>query len=251
MPSPSALLVGLPALLLAACSVPVANGLDEPEANRIVVTLDRASIDATKELDPGSEGKFRVNVARDDVASALGAMRDEELPRPHPPGVLDAFAKGALVPSETEERAAFVAGLEGDFERTLDGVDGVLSARVHLNLPEADGARDHGAARGSASVLVEHRGATPPLSADAVQRIIAGGAPGLTTSDVAVVLLPRPAPPATRDRGLAHVGPIAVARGSLHTLEAAFAALVAVVTLLAGVTLFLYVRLRGRGDATS
>src|SRR5579859_7812833 len=138
------------ALSVAACAVPVANGLDELEANRIVVALDRASIDATKEADPATEGKFRVDVSRDDVAAALGAMKDEELPRPRPPGVLDAFGKGALVPSETQERGAFIAGLEGDFERTLDGIDGVLSARVHLNLPEPDTSRDRGAARGSA-----------------------------------------------------------------------------------------------------
>ena len=225
------------------CSVPVANGLDEGEANRIVVALDRASIDAAKESDPAAEGKFRVTVARDDVAAALGAMRDEELPRPRPAGVLDAFGKGALVPSETQERAAFVAGLEGEFERTLDGVDGVLSARVHLNLPASDPLRDRSALRGSASVLLEHRGATPPLSADSVQRIVSGGAPGLTPADVNVVLLPRPAPPATREKGLGHVGPLAVARGSIRPLEIAFVALVLVVTFLAGVTLFLYLRL--------
>ena len=50
---------------LAGCTVPVAAGLDEVDANRIVVALDHASVDAVKESDPVVEGKFRVVVARD------------------------------------------------------------------------------------------------------------------------------------------------------------------------------------------
>ena len=64
-------------LLLAGCAVPVAAALDEDDANRIVVALDRAGVDGAKEVDAQSEGKFRVLVPRDDVAKALSAMRDE------------------------------------------------------------------------------------------------------------------------------------------------------------------------------
>src|ERR1700689_2348524 len=116
------------ALALTACSVPVAGGLDEGDANRIVVALDRASVESTKETDPAIEGKFRVIVLRDDAARALVAMKGEELPRPKAAGVLDAVDKGALVPSAAQEHAALVAGMAGDLEKTLEGVDGVLSA---------------------------------------------------------------------------------------------------------------------------
>src|SRR5215470_16797842 len=98
-------------VVLAACAVPVAAGLDETDANRIVVTLDRAKIDATKEPDPVGEGKVRVTVARDDVARALTAMQGEGLPRPQPRGVLDTIDKGALVPSQAQEHAQIVAGI--------------------------------------------------------------------------------------------------------------------------------------------
>ncbi len=79
------LIIGV-ALLCAGCAVPVAAGLDEGEANRIVVALDHVSIDATKESDPLTEGKLRVVVPREDVARALSTMRNEELPRPRPAG---------------------------------------------------------------------------------------------------------------------------------------------------------------------
>jgi type III secretion protein J len=229
--------------LLLACSVPVAGGLDDAEANRVFVALDRASIDASKEPDPGSDGKWRVTVGRDDVPHALSVMQKEGLPRHDPPGVLEALGKGSLVPSEAAEHAQLVAGIAGDLERSLEGIDGILSARVHLNVPAPSPLRDTAPPRGTAAVLLEHRGATPPISADSVQRLVAGGVAGLMSTDVAVVMLSRAAPAASEGRDLAHVGPIAVARASMRQLQAALIALVAVVALLAGMTLVLYSRL--------
>jgi type III secretion protein J len=231
--------------LLAGCSVPVAGALDDGEANRVVVALEKASVDATKEPDPAAEGKWRVEVLRDDVPRALAIMRDEELPRVAPPGVLDAIGKGSLVPSEAAEHAQLVAGIAGDLERSLQGIDGVLSARVHLNVPSPSPLRDVALPRGSASVLLEHRGSTPPISADSVQRLVAGGVAGLLPTDVAVVLVSRSAPAAGGAGGgdLGHVGPIAVARTSLRSLQMALVALVALVAVLAAATLVLYARL--------
>jgi type III secretion protein J len=234
------------------CAVPVAGALDDSEANRVVVALDRASVDATKEPDPAAENHWRVMVSRDDVPRALSMLRDEELPRTTPPGVLDAVGKGALVPSEAAEHAQLVAGVAGDLERSLEGVDGVLSARVHLSLPEASplrDSRDQPVARASASVLFAHRGSTPPLSADSIQRLVAGGVAGMVPADVTVVMVSRPAPPAQPGDGLGHVGPIAVARTSLRELQGALVALVGLVAVLAAATLLLYSRLaRARAE---
>jgi type III secretion protein J len=237
------------ALGLSACAVPVAGALDDGEANRVVVALDHVGVDATKDPDPAAEGKWRVLVARDDVARALASMRDEELPRTEPPGVLDAVGKGALVPSEAAEHAQLVAGIAGDLERSLLTVDGVLGARVHLNVPAPGPLRDTAPPRGSASVLLVHRGSTPPVSADSVQRLVAGGVPGLLPTDVTVVLVSRAAPAHAPESGLGHVGPIAVARTSLRLLQGALVALVAIVALLAAVTLALHARLsRARSE---
>jgi type III secretion protein J len=228
-------------LLLAGCSVPVAAALDEGDANKVVVALDQAGIDAAKEADPTSEGKFRVNVARDDVGRALSTMRDEELPRPRARGLLDAADRGQLVPSQAAEHAQLVSGLAGDLERTLGTIDGVLAARVHLNVTAREPFRDGPAARATASVLVEHRGSTPPLAPESIQRLVAGGAPGVLPADVAVVFVPRPARGGGRT-DLAHVGPITVARGSIVTLKIAFAALVVLVLSLAAATLALWAK---------
>jgi type III secretion protein J len=233
--------------LLAACAVPVAGGLDDAEANRVFVALDHASIDAAKEQDPtgaGGEGKWRVTVARDDLPRALSVMREEDLPRRDPPGVIDAVGKGSLVPSEATEHAQLVAAIAGELERSLEGIDGILTARVHLNVPSPSPLRDEEPSRGTASVLIEHRGATPPVSAEAIQRLVAGGVAGLAPTDVVVVLVARPAASAFDGAdGLAHVGPIAVTRASMRQLQGALVALVGLVAALAAATLALYSRL--------
>ncbi len=234
-------LLGL--LALSGCAVPVAAGLEEGDANRVVVALDHAGIDAAKEIDPTIEGRFRVTVPHDDASRALVTMADEQLPRTKSRGILEAADRGQLVPSQAAEHAQLVAGLSGELERTLSNVEGVLAARVHMNLPPRDGLRDGPVPKATASVLVEHRGSTPPLSPEAVQRLVAGGAPGLAPADVAVVFIAHAVRPAGARPDVAHVGPIAVARGSMNTLKAALAGLVLVVIVFAGLALGLYAKL--------
>jgi len=239
-----ALRCGLPLALvgLAGCAVPIAGGLEEGDANRVVVALDQAGIDVAKELDPAVEGRFRVTVPRDDAARALSTMADEQLPRPKTHGVLDAADRGQLVPSQAAEHAQLVAGLSGELERTLGGIEGVLAARVHMNLPPRDGLRDGPLQKATASVLLEHRGTTPPLASESVQRLVAGGAPGLAPIDVVVVFVHHAARPLGARADVAHVGPIAVARSSMTTLKVALAGLVLVVLSLAAATLGLYAK---------
>jgi len=247
MPRPAAaaarfVVLATAVLSLVGCAVPVAAGLEETDANRVVVALDQAGIDASKEADPTVEGRFRVTVPRDDAARALATMSDEQLPRAKSRGLLDAADRGQLVPSQAAEQAQLVAGLAGELERTLGNVEGVLSARVHLNLPQRDMLRDGPAAKSSASVLVEHRGTTPPLAAESVQRLVAGGAPSLAASDVVVVFVPHVSRPGGGGSDVGHVGPIAVARSSMTTLKIALASLVLLVLALAAATLGLYAK---------
>jgi type III secretory pathway lipoprotein EscJ len=119
-----------------------------------------------------------------------------------------------------------------------------LSARVHLNLPPSEPLSDAPVAKTTASVLVEHRGATPPLADGEVERLVAGGVPSLKPQDVAVVMVARPVPPRAPGSELTHVGPISVARGSMRMLQLALAGLVVLVAGLTVATLALFARVR-------
>src|SRR5438477_6199960 len=91
------------AILVAGCTVPIAGGLDEGQANRVIVALDHAGVGGEKESDPAVEGRFRVLVERDEAPRAIAALREEDLPAPSAPGLLDALGKGSLVPSQLTE----------------------------------------------------------------------------------------------------------------------------------------------------
>jgi len=230
-------------LALVGCSVPVAGGLDEGQANRVMVALDRAGIGAAKESDPASEGHFRVTVEQGEAPRAITALREEDLPAPNTPGLLDSMGKGSLVPSQLAEHAQFVAGLSGELERTLSAIDGVFSARVHLSLPEPDVLREGARPKATASVLLKHRGSTPPIDAHEVKRLVAGAASGLAPDDVAVVMVPRPPAPSP-ERTLSRLGPITATRGSVALLRLATAGIVAVNLALVLAILVLWSRLR-------
>jgi type III secretion protein J len=152
---------------------------------------------------------------------------------------------GSIVPSRAAEHARMVAGTAGDLERSLREVDGVLSARVHLAVPPKDPlATTAAAAKPTASVLLRHRGASPPMAAKSVQALVAGAVPGLAPEDVAVVATPSPEPPRAPERELAQFGPIQTTRGSLGWARGIAAGAIALSVALVAVILALWSRLR-------
>jgi type III secretion protein J len=237
--------------IMAGCTVPVAGGLDEAQANRVVVALDHAGVGAEKEPDPSIEGRFRVVVQRDEGPRAIAAMRDEDLPAPPMPGLLDSMGKGQLVASQLTEHAQLTAGLAGELERTLSSIEGVLSARVHLSLAKSEPFAEGPRPKATGSVLLRHRGSTPPIAAHDVQRLVAGAAPALSPDDVAVVMISRPTAPISPDRTLSHLGPVSATRGSVFLLRMLGAAVVLIGLVLVGTVLWLWSRLRhARAEAT-
>lgn len=242
------------ATILTGCAVPVASGLSEEDANRVVVALEKASVDTTKEADPSAEGKVRVLVPREDAARATITLREEELPPRAAPGVLDTMGKGSLVPSTATEHAQYVSGLSGELERSLADIDGVVAARVHLSLPTPDplGARlGENTQKPSASVLLKHRGATSPVDALAVQRLVSGAVSGLAMDDVAVVMVARPAATVPPEKQIVHVGPVGVTRGSIGVVRMIAGGSILLHLVLFGIALGFYLRARGLREAVA
>ncbi len=227
------------AATLIGCQAEVASDLDERSATRIVLTLDDEQIAAHHEPDPIREGRFQVSVARGDVGAALSVLAAAGLPEEPSPGVLQALGEPGMVPTQASERARWLVGLAGELEKTLQELDGVQSARVHLALPEKRALGQSAATPPSASVLLRHRGASPPLSEVDVRQLVAGAVSGLAPADVSVVMHAVTSPPHRRDgERMATLGPFAVAHSSLSPLRLvliAAAALNVVLVVLLGV----------------
>jgi type III secretory pathway lipoprotein EscJ len=93
--------------------------------------------------------------------------------------------------------------------------------RVHLAIPIQDSLSpdDSPPVPASASVLMRHRGAAPPIAINDIQRLVAGAVPGLAAAQVSVVASPVPSPTRAAGRELSRFGPVTVTRASVFPLR--------------------------------
>lgn len=178
---------------LLGCSAAIEHGLDERAANEVVTSLERGGISASKSRDEGggdrgSDG-FVVSVAKSDVVRSMELLHSLGLPRGRREGFGEVYKQSGLLPTPTEERAKYLEALSGEIVRTLETVDGVVSARVHLVLPEPDPLAVEGKPRvpAQAAVLVKTRSSAAPIAEPDVRKLVAGAVPGLDPAAVAVV----------------------------------------------------------------
>jgi type III secretion protein J len=227
------------ALLLAGgCTTNILHGIDERAANDAARALEGAGIGAEKVPEEGGvasgAARFTVRVARGDGARALELLRAQGLPREPRRGFAETYGQPSLIPTPSEEQARYVDALAGEIERTLESIDGVVSARVHLVLEETDplalDAKPRAAAR--AAVLLAERPGRTPVSREDVQRLVAGSVAGLDATAVAVVVTAAPTTPEVAPV-LAAVGPLRVTPGSRPLLVGALAAGIGLLALLA------------------
>jgi type III secretion protein J len=183
--------IGWIAVFLAfGCSAAVEHGLDESAANEVVTALERAGIAADKNRDENNGDAFAVTVAKADVVRSMELLHSLGLPRSRRVGFGEVYKQASLLPTPTEERAKYVEALTGEIAKTLETVDGVASARVHLVLPEPDPLAMDGKPRvaAQAAVLIKSRaGHAPPISEAEIRKLVSGSVPGLDPTAVGVV----------------------------------------------------------------
>ncbi|MBK9516590.1 MAG: secretion protein [Anaeromyxobacter sp.] len=202
-----ALLLAALAGALAGCGEePLLHDLAEREANQVLVALDEGGIAAVKVRSEGSEAGWTVAVPRGEGPRAQRLLQARQLPRPRPAGLGEVFGQAGVVPTPVEEHARWLHALAGELAASVEALDGVVEARVHLGLPAEDPLRPGARPAARAAVLVKCR----PAACDAVRALegglralVAGAADGLSPEQVAVVIAPgvepaTPAPPARR-----------------------------------------------------
>jgi type III secretion protein J len=189
-PSVRFALVVLCALTAASCKSDLYTNLDERHANEIVATLRQNGIPADRSLGKGNRVSVSVDESR--FAEAVTVLSDNGLPREDFATLGEVFKRDTMVSSPVQERAQMIFALSQELARTVSEIDGVLSARVHLVLPENDPLRQQ-LVPSSASVFIRHR-ASAPISdlVPQVKMLVANGIAGLSYDKVSVVLVAAP-----------------------------------------------------------
>lgn len=139
--SPHPLRLAVPALLVAllwSCRTDLQHGLEEREANEILVLLDSYGIEASKSAD-GRDGAYLIRVADGDAARAWRVLQAHGLPRRPLGGWLEAFGDRELISTPTEDRIRAQMAAAEALERSLVAIDGVVDAHVHLAVPTEPG----------------------------------------------------------------------------------------------------------------
>lgn len=157
------------------------SGLDQEDVTRIGTVLSDAGMD------------FDVSVTGDavSVANGVGAkarmiLARKGLPRSDSAGY-ELFDKlGSLGLTTFMQQVTKVRALEGELARTIQQIDGVRAARVHLAMRNEASFRSAGD-QPTASVVIRADRNTAKLAANAIRHLVAAAIPGLSTSQVAVM----------------------------------------------------------------
>ncbi len=223
----------------AACSTNILHGIDERSANDATAALERAGIGAEKLPDEGastgSGASYTIRVAHGDGTRAVDLLAALGLPREKRRGFAETYGQPSLIPTPSEERARYLDATAGEIERTLETVDGIVSARVHLVLEESDPlaaeVKPKSAAR--AAVLLKARPGAAPIAAADVQKLVAGSVAGLDATAVSVVVTSAADPGEATAAALAPLGPLRLSPGTRPLLVGAVVAALLVLALLA------------------
>lgn len=227
----------------------IVNGLDEREANEILVLLARESIPAykLKEAEGGGGGSkvtlWDIAVDSQDATRAMAILSANGLPRRRGQNLIELFSSGGLVPSDMQEKIRYQAGLADSIASTIRKIDGIVDADVQLSFPEEDPLNPT-ATKGqiTASVYVKHTGVLDDPNSHLItkiKRLVASSVAGLSFDNVTVI------PDRTRfsemnvsremasQQDLVRVWTLVVARESLTRFQTIFFTLCLLVLILA------------------
>jgi type III secretion protein J len=181
--------------LCTGCSSILQSDLDEDEANEIVLVLAEAGVEAQKiSSGANSETAWSVKVSEDDLSKAWRILRALGLPKPRHEGFRSVYRERALVPGKMEEHALFLSALQEEMAATLEKIEGVVSARVHVARKSESRFGKENTKATTASVLICYRpdlSGAKPISEEAVGKLLANAVVGLEPGQVAVVFTPK------------------------------------------------------------
>lgn len=158
------------------------SNLDLKEAGSITTALDQAGVKYEVKGDGST-----IMVPRDKVASTRLMLSSKGLPTSGSVGYEIFDEANALGQTDFVQQLNRQRALEGELARTIQGLDGVTSARVHLVLPKRQLFEEE-AEQPSAAVTIGVGGRAPsPDQVQAIQNLVSSAVPNLKPGRVTVV----------------------------------------------------------------
>jgi type III secretion protein J len=232
--------------LLAACRTDLYVDLDQRQANEMIAVLLQHGIPAERVF--GKGGRITVSVNDGRFAEAVRILNDNGLPKQDFVTLGKVFEQNGIVSSPVQQRVQLMFALSQELSRTVSEIDGVLSARVHLVLPENDPLRQQ-FVPSSASVFIRHHAQLRINElVPQVKMLVANGVAGLSYDKVSVVtvLVEKIEAPAGNGAELVSLHGLWMHRDSVWRAAWLLYGLVAAILALAGAVAALVLRQRQR-----
>lgn len=175
-------------LLLTACGKQeLYSQLTERSANEMVAVLRSAGIDAEKQV---KDGQFSISTSSGDFSAAVRTLSSQGYPRDTYDTMGKVFKREGFVSTPLEERARLLHAMSQEISNTLANIDGVVTARVHLVVPEKHPLMDK-PQPAAAAVFIKHR-PDRNLSGQITQikALVVNSIEGLAYDNVTVALFP-------------------------------------------------------------
>ena len=176
-------------LLLSGCQMELYSNLSENDVNNMLSIMLSNGIDSEKVKDKKSKA-YALMIDKDKIPKAIGLLKEHGYPREKVTGVQELFKKEGLVSSPMEERVRYIYALSQSVQETLSQIDGVLTARVHIVMPENNPFADT-IKPSSASVFIKYNPSSNIKNIKSkIKLIVEKSIEGLSYEKVSVVMLP-------------------------------------------------------------
>lgn len=106
-------------------------GLDQYQANEVIAVLQKHNIQANK-VDNGKSG-YSISISEPDFTAAIYWVKVYELPPRPRMEIAQMFPIDSLVSSPRAEKARLYSAIEQRLEQSLQTLEGIISARVHIS----------------------------------------------------------------------------------------------------------------------
>lgn len=157
-------------------------GLPDSDKAAVISALDGSTIPYSFEESSGT-----IMVSEDDYHKAKIALAAQGLPKSAPSGdeLISSMPMGA---SRAVENEKLRAGRELDLARSIEAMDSVVSARVHLAVePPSIFIRDRNEPAASVVLQLVESGRLPESQVQAIIHLVASSIPGLSADNISVV----------------------------------------------------------------
>ena len=156
-------------------------GLETNDLNQISIALSESGVD----FEVGTDGKS-LRVPAGSTSKARLLLAERGLPNSANAGYELFDNVGSLGLTSFMQEVTRVRALEGEIGRTIQTINGINAARVHIVMPDVGNFR-RGAQKPTASVMIRAGSEAGRKAAASIRNLVASAVPGLDADDVTVL----------------------------------------------------------------